>query len=294
MKKHLTTLLAIGLLAGSLGTLTAHANSSESPYVSPISGSGWLHDTESQLGSFHNTYYRLKSKTKATIMMYKTTGGGTVTKPITLPKGTIVAAKKDGKWLEARYNTISYGLKKKGIPTKGVAGDGELAFKIKTIQATKITRPAYAPAYGTGAYLSGGLKAIEQLATYKYNQVTVTSDGYLEYFPAAKKTFTTYNTFTDSDYTWSVMHATKPTQSIKITKANKKGATVNLFTKVKPVGIPSQRVAKSGKFQYKVALKNRHQPYTYEDNSYADDTAIASTYSIGKMPFYTVIGGGFN
>lgn len=292
MKKQAAALLTLGVLAGVYGNITAQA-ATEPADPTPISSSAWLHNDEAQQGAFKNTYYRLKAKTPAKLEAYRAKGGATVQRKVTLPKGTVISATKRGKYLVKTGSTttadVRYGLKQATLKKMKTVGQGTLVLKIKASQATKIKRPVYALPYGGGQLLSGGLKALSQVPKMTSNQIRITSDGYLEYYPNHPHTVTGYE-----NYQWTYAFDQRPTKSVKITKATAKGSRVLLYTKAKPAGVTSSRVAKSGAQQYRVSLTNLHTPYTYTDNSLGDDTGFASLYKIGKTAAYTVIGGGFN
>lgn len=292
MKKQLTTLLAVGVMATTMGSTSAQA-ATETANPTPISSSGWLHSDESQRGAFKNTYYRLKAKTPAKLAAYRAQGGAMIQRKLTLPKGTIISATKQGKYLVKTENSqaadVRYGLKAATLKKMGTVGQGTLVLKIKASQATKIKRPVYALPYGGGQLLSGGLKALSQVPKITSNQIRITADGYLEYYPNHPHVVTG-----DGGYQWTYAFNQRPTKSVKITKATAKGSRVFLYTKVKPAGVASSRVAKTGAHQYRVKLTNLHTPYAYTDNWLGDDTGVASLYTIGKTTAYTVIGEGFN
>ena len=77
MKKQLTVLLTLGVLATTMGSTSAQA-ATETADPTPISSSDWLHNYESQQGAFKNTYYRLKTKTPAKLAAYRAKGGAMI------------------------------------------------------------------------------------------------------------------------------------------------------------------------------------------------------------------------
>lgn len=296
MKKMTAILATVGLAATTLGSVSAKAWTTEPTMPTPISGNAWLHGEDSQLGAFRNQYYRLNAATKATVLTSKIKGQGWIKKSVTLPKGTVITGYRSGNHVKANvddYSSISYGLKRAGLPAKNGANDGQVDFKVAKNRVTKIARPAYALTFGDNQFYRGGVKAIEQLPTRGSRMIKVTSDGYLEDYPYAPRVFTATDEY-QGDYTWRIDHDAKPKTSLKITKATVKGANIQLYTKTKPSGVTSRRVAKTGRFQYRTTLTNRHRPCQFQDNRYGDDMAFASTYSIGKTAFYTVIGEGHN
>lgn len=236
-----------------------------------------------------DTYYRATRAVKAHVTYYRAKDGKRqYTKAIKLPKGTIVAGwivpkhqLAHGKW----GNELTFGqgnLNEKLLNAgakKGYVAGGTVSYALKHLK--KVKRPVYMPAYSSGDLYLGGAKATLQGDNQKKRVFRITTNGYVELIARNAKVQT------------DAAFAGKPLHQAKIKKTRVKGATRYLYlsSKMTGTGIKTTRVGKKGAYQYRLALKNLHQP---QDLSYYDDDrgevyVFDSLYAVGGVTYYTPI-----
>jgi len=233
------------------------------------------------------TYYQAKRAAKATVTYYKTSKPDTqYTKVITLPKGTIMSGwiipkhkLARGQWgneLSLVGGNLNYGLVNVGAK-KGYLVSGVVSYALKKFK--KVKTPAYMPTYSYGDLYLGGAKATRESDSQVKQIVRITSNGYVELIHQNKRT--------NSDGAFGG----KPSSQAKIVKTKVKGATRYLYLNTKMKGVKTTRVGKKGAYQYRLALKNLHQPQNL--SGYDDDRGeiyvFDSLYAVGGVTYYTLI-----
>ncbi|GAY73458.1 hypothetical protein [Lentilactobacillus kosonis] len=112
--------------------------------------------------------------------------------------------------------------------------------------------------------------------TEAYQQIKVTSNGYVE-----------YRNITDSMETGQITNP-KPISSAKITGYLIKNDTRYLYYSHHITGVPDTKVAKSGNKQYRLAITNLHQPFSMFDGD--QGALLFSKYQIKNTAYFTRIG----
>jgi len=234
-----------------------------------------------------NTYYRAQSAVKAEVTYYKVAKADSqYTKTITLPKGTVVAGDfipkhhlANGKWgleLAVENSQLNYNLTKSGLK-KGYLASGIVSYATSSFK--KVKAPAYMPTYSSGDLYLGGAKATKQRDDQVKQIVRITTNGYVELMHR--------NTKATSDDAF----AGKPFSQAKISKTQVKGATRYLYLNAKMTGLKTTKVGKKGAYQYRLAVKNLHQPVnlSYYDDDRGEVYNFDSLYAIGGVTYYTPI-----
>lgn len=235
-----------------------------------------------------STYYKVTKTVSVKVGFKKNTDElKGYTKTMKLPKGTIVTGSivpkhklAHGKWGDqlsfAVDNSLNYALFNRNVKKGYSAGYG-IAYPVSNFK--KIKTPAYMPTWSYGDLYLGGAKAI---GSESKRSAQITTNGYVELHKINKKVTS------DEQYTG------KPYSTAKIVKTRVKGATRYLYLNGKLKGLKTVRVGKRGTYQYRLALKNRHQPQNH--SSYDDDRGeyydFYSLYSLGGVTYYTSITSG--
>lgn len=234
------------------------------------------------------TYYRTTRATKVTINYEKThsTKLKSYSKSMTLPKGTIVdgdahsfgTATTGSLYPEVHFNSnrLSYNLLNKGVK-KGYQAN-EIGTSIATGSFKQISTPAYMPTWSYGDLYLGGASATKQPDESSQN-VQITDNGYVEVHKKnASAQF--YNRYFN-----------KPVASAKIKKTTNKGSTRYLYLSKSLKGFKTTRVGHKGAYEYRLSMKNLHEPQVNPSNNEdADYSSFYSLYSLGGKTYYTPLG----
>lgn len=224
------------------------------------------------------TYYR--AKRAVSVVERVELKDKTFTRTVRIPKSTVVAGEltyvdnqKKMSLLIDRHENLSYHIVRSAyhkLPGN-LVNVQMLAAKRQDFR--RISRPAYMPTWSYGdLYLGSRVAAVRLITTQK---VQVTTDGYLETHTYSPKTGET---------------TPKPLQSAKINRTRVKGATRYLYFSKKIKGLALKHVAKHGRMQYRLALKNRHQPQHVAGFSDNDEPGVYySLYQLGNKTYYTPI-----
>ncbi|WP_283678430.1 hypothetical protein [Lentilactobacillus sp. Marseille-Q4993] len=249
---------------------------------------------------FTKTYYRTNRVIKIPVMLVNTANKERVHKTLTIPKGTIVAAKMNTYWnskihknndyrVDYYGDSLSYKIRKT-VLTKGLrfydSGLGSQDVKYHKGQLTKVSRPGYELPYSFGDLQYGSLPKLSKLnVPAKYSdKLQITSDGYLEYYKANPK-LVDVNAYLGE-------YPNKPVSIAKITATKQKGDSRYLYTKTHVKGVSDKHIRKTGSYRYRLRITNLHKPtdrYSYTDGDYYMSEWF-STYSIGGKKAYTQIG----
>ncbi|MFT8318454.1 MAG: hypothetical protein ABF651_09360 [Sporolactobacillus sp.] len=235
-----------------------------------------------------DTFYKTTKAVKIQVPFTGYNGGASLTKTVTLPKGTVVASdgirrtKVNGKYIKVidiHSNLLSANLLKSGYAAGLVASrDWQTQFTPNK-NFKQIKRPSYLPSYSYGDLYLGSTTAIKYRATKLSKQsIVVTSNGYVE----VHKNVANAN---------SASYYSKPTVSAKIQRTVVKNHTRQLFLNKKLSGFKTTKVRYQGKTQYRLDLTNQHkyrvvQPFEDEDSG----PAYYTLYLVGGKTFYTPLG----
>lgn len=227
---------------------------------------------------YTSTFYR-STKAVTVKVTANHTDGTFASKTVRIPKNTVVSGQK--------YHITS---KKQAL---SINHDDELSYHVLKTAFTQhpsyvpsvrdltvspaafkqVKRPVYLPTWSHGDLYLGGKSAIGKLTSKR--QVQVTSDGYLE----IHKYVATTGTATP-----------KPLQSAKINRTQVKGATRYLYFSHKIKGLTLKHVAKRGQVQYRLTMKNLHQPQHRAGFSDDDMPGVYySLYKLGSQTYFTPI-----
>lgn len=215
---------------------------------------------------------------------------------LTIPKGTVVQAqgvsKVNGKLTTYIYmNTLSYHLRKGYVghsegSSKNIALTSANFKKVKVPQYIRYysSQLTYATGIGVNYTANGDLFAGKKypneknLLTAKAARVSVTSDGYLEYYDNAK----VFSSNVDS----------KPTASVKITKVTgpTNGKTV-LYTKQAVPSAIAKHVSQSGNARYATTITRQYRVYSTvtpfaRDSEQTDSVDISAGYQVNGKTFF--------
>lgn len=212
---------------------------------------------------------------------------------ITLPQGTVVQVDgvSTGHTTNIRVNTLSYHLRKPYIGNSNLYTQN---IPLTTTTFKKVAVPAYTKYYPSQtttptnsglAYIGNGelyqgVKFPEQAnqLTAKADRVTVTSDGYLEYYQSTKIFSTTVDP--------------RPTTSVKITKTTgPANGLTTLYTRQAVPSVIGTRVSQSGNAQYAVRIKRLYRTYatvttTSKDPTATDSVDISAAYQVNGQTYF--------
>lgn len=215
---------------------------------------------------------------------------------LTIPKGTIVQAQgvskiNDKLTTHIYLNTLSYHLRHNYIghgerSTKSIALTTSNFKKVKVPQYVKYysTQLTYADNIGVNYTADGNLYAGKQypketdLLSAKAARITVTSDGYLEYYANTK----VFSTIVDP----------KPTTSVKITKVTGPAdGKTNLYTKQPVPNTIGKRISETGTAQYVTTIKRLYRTYatvtaTARDKAETDSIDISAGYQVNGKSYF--------
>ncbi|MFC6260884.1 hypothetical protein [Levilactobacillus fujinensis] len=221
--------------------------------------------------------------------------GAPVKRALTLPAGTVVAGsltttKRHGYLvpsLQLYLARLSYPLLQQSAPKGYTIDPGAGAYDPQiTLKATteltafkRVKVPDYMPGYSHGDLYIGGAKAALSPVEPASKSLRITPDGYAEvltYDPTASAGLGFYQ---------------KPTGLAKITKTDYHDPYRRLYFSHDIKGIKTKRVSQTGAYQYRITLKNLHDPqHTLGD----EDNGIAGTfnslYLVDGTRYFTFIG----
>ncbi|MFC6259842.1 hypothetical protein [Levilactobacillus fujinensis] len=216
-----------------------------------------------------NTFYRAKKAVTIKITANHT-DGTYATKTVKIPKNTVVSGRKinlnskdQTLWINLR-NELSYHVLKTAftqhpgyVPSVQNLSVSPQAFK-------KVKRPVSLPTWSYGDFYLGGKSAIAKSTTTQEFQFT--SDGYLEIhkYVAANGTTTP-----------------RPTQSAKIKRVQVSGSTRYYYFSKKIKGLTLKHVTQHGQKQYRLTVRNLHQPQ--HRAGFSDDDIPGTYYSLYKL-----------
>lgn len=215
---------------------------------------------------------------------------------LTIPKGTVVQAQSvspvNGKLTTQFYlNTLSYHLRRGYIghseaSTKNIALTSQNFKKVKVPQYVKYysTQRTYAKNIGLNYTANGDLYAGkyypsgDKIVGASARRVTVTSDGYLEYYASSPVLVPGVDP--------------KPTVSCKITKVTgpANGRTVLYTRQAVPSAIGS-RISKTGQAQYATPIKRLYRTYATvtamsRDKAETDYVDITAGYQVNGQAYF--------
>lgn len=216
-----------------------------------------------------------------TKLILETTQGKPFKRLITIPKGTVISGNLNtnrGKITSVMpgYVPLSYHLTQKVAKKYQV---GEFNYNVNYFSGAlkRIKRPAYVLPYGQNQLVFGKpINLWPSRAVHAPAQVTITSDGFVEYRP--------YQSFKLGKAALS--YRSRPASAAKITHVLKRGANMYLYFRTNLKGVNDKRIHKSGSYQYRLTVRNQHTPYIYGDRN-NDFATLASFYSLGSQSYWT-------
>ncbi|WP_407889626.1 hypothetical protein [Levilactobacillus sp. N40-8-2] len=227
---------------------------------------------------YTSTFYR-STKAVTVKVTANHTDGTFATKTVKIPKNTVVSgqkvnvtSRKQVLWIN-HDDELSYHVLKSAFTQHPsyVPSVRDLVVSVKAFK--KVSRPAYLPTWSHGDLYLGGKAAISKLTAKQ--KVQVTSDGYLEIHKYVATTGAT---------------TPKPLQSAKINRTQVKGATRYLYFSKKIKGLTLKHVATRGQAQYRLTMKNLHQPQHRAGFSDDDMPGVYySLYKLGSQTYFTPI-----
>lgn len=221
--------------------------------------------------------------------------GHALSRDLTIPAGTVVAGNltitKSGDFLvptlQLYLARLSYPLIQQSAPAGYTIDPGAGAYDPQaTLKATdkltafkRISAPDFMPGYSHGDLYLGGAQAALSSEETTTASIRVTPDGYLEYMKY------------DAKANAGLGFMQKPTGMAKITKTDFHDPYRVLYFSHNIKGLKTKRVSHAGLYQYRVTLKNLHDP---QHNAGNEDNGIAGTfdslYRIGGKTYFTFIG----
>ncbi|MFD1548642.1 hypothetical protein [Levilactobacillus fuyuanensis] len=221
--------------------------------------------------------------------------GHAINRDFRLPVGTVVAGNltstKSGDFLvpglQLYLSRLSYPLIQQSAPVGYTIDPGAGAYDPQaTLKATdkltafkRIKAPDFMPGYSHGDLYLGGAKAALSAVETTTSSIRVTPDGYLEYLKY------------DAKANAGLGFMQKPTGMAKITKTDFHDPYRVLYFAHDISGLKTKRVSHTGLYQYRLTLKNLHDP---QHNAGNEDKGIAGTfdslYHIGGHTYFTFIG----
>lgn len=232
------------------------------------------------------TYYRTTRKVtlKAPFDAYVS---GTLKYKVTLPKGTIVAARptiqyKKNRQIRSLSVETSRLNRKLLMPgyRHGLWAGADTVTTTVLGAFTKVKRPAYLPKNNSAGdlYLGSSPKTIMTRTKLAKQSVQLTTNGYVE---VRQNKVTGRNT----------EYRAKPQHSIKIRRTTIKGHTRYLYLAKKLKGFKMTKVHYRGKTQYRLALYNPRKTYAIDFDPEGDiDESTPDNYGflkLGGKTFYT-------
>lgn len=241
-------------------------------------------------------YYELTRTIKVKVNYVPTHKvGHAISRDLTLPVGTVVAGNltstKSGDFLvpslQLYLARLSYPLIRQSAPAGYTIDPGAGAYDPQaTLKATdkltafkRIKAPDFMPGYSHGDLYLGGAKAALSTVETTTASIRVTPDGYLEYLKY------------DAKANAGLGFMQKPTGMAKITKTDFHDPYRTLYFAHDISGLKTKRVSHTGLYQYRLTLKNLHDP---QHNAGNEDKGFAGTfdslYRIGGQTYFTFIG----
>ncbi|MFT8391552.1 MAG: hypothetical protein ABF683_09715 [Sporolactobacillus sp.] len=239
---------------------------------------------------FFNTdsFYKTTKAVKIQVPFTGYNGGASLTKSVTLPKGTVVAGndvsrtKVNGKYIKVisiHSNLLSANLLKSGYAAGLVASSNWQTQFTPGKNFKEIKRPSYLPSYSYGDLYLGSTAAIKYRAIKLSKQsIVITTNGYIEIHKNSARAN-------------SASYFSKPIVSAKIERTVVKNHTRQLFLNKKLSGFKTTKVQYQGKTQYCLDLTNQHEYRVVQPLEDGDDgPAYYMLYIVGGKTFYTPLG----
>ncbi|EHO45194.1 hypothetical protein [Lentilactobacillus kisonensis] len=234
-------------------------------------------------------YYQTKKPIKTWISLSNPAAKTNEDRQITIPKGTVVSGQpvevknKQIKKIVIKSSSLSYQIKKAAIqPGYYLEHWQDLTGDIKYSKARfkPVKKPQYVVPYSEGNLCLGTVPK-DYPDTFASNQLTVTSDGYIELYK--------YDVNSGPEG-----FSNKPMGMAKINKTRVNKNVCYLYYSNQCTGLNDQRVRKSGKYQYrlKVADEDNIKTQTIWDGGKQAFVArlYYAHYAIGNVTYYTEVG----
>ncbi|WP_367376958.1 hypothetical protein [Levilactobacillus cerevisiae] len=195
-----------------------------------------------------NTFYRAKKAVTIKVTANHT-DGTYATKTVKIPKNTVVSGRKvnlnskdQTLWINLR-DELSYHVLKTAFTQRPSYVPSVQNLAVSPQAFKKVKRPVSLPTWSYGDFYLGGKAAIFKNTTTQ--KIQFTSDGYLEIHKYVAATGTT---------------TPKPTQSAKIKRVQVNGSIRYYYFNKKIKGLTLKPVTQHGQKQYRLTVKNLHQP----------------------------------
>lgn len=229
-------------------------------------------------------------KTKQSVTVNATyskdlSGNHMYTRNITIPKGTVLgghilpkhklAHGKYGNEMFINAGGLNYEFFHR-YAKKGYTYSSGSAYSYAWTSFQKIKTPKYMPTYSQGDLYCSSTHDIN-FNTIKQS-IQITANGYVELFRLSDPI---------NDDIYEVMDK-RPFSQSKIIRTSINRNTRYLYLNSKIKTIKTTRVCKRGKYFYRLALKNLHQPQILVNNDEPSST-IYSLYSINGLKYFTQI-----
>ncbi len=256
MKKLLLVSLFVGALIGIINyTLLASADfHTEQPQASLLN---------TYEGTLKTKYRKVKHELKVPLKVYHRSKFSTITKVMTLPKNTLLAAKKAivFRYLNAAH--LAHYQRQAAVPNHNVSAlsAGALNQSAQTVETLKNS---------SNTLFKGNLKNAKNLPQ-ALTTLKLTANGTLETFKT-----------TTADTTANV-----PVAYQKVTTLKVSGHRVYLYYHQKFPGLNDHHVTLAGHSQYRLTLQSQNITYQYR-NTTTGQTLLATPYSVGGEAYYAL------
>lgn len=220
-------------------------------------------------------YYQAKKTVK--VPLYGTSQSVKIKKNTIVPGYTFQDAFRTQKSIKLNLSSLSYQYRKswpkiaKNIDWQQ-SGATEQAVSFKAVTApqqmlfkTVSTLPL------TGMFYVGNRANSKGTTTLK-SRLVITTDGYIERY---------YDTYPNVSQ--------KPVATAKISKVQRKGLTTYLYYPNHIKGVKDQHVAKTGKFQYRLAIKNLNKTTQTKLKNADVASERYAVYSFGGQHYFTLM-----
>ena len=292
MKKLRNLLIFAAVLLGLAASVHVQASLNDDPdavTVQPVSKKQ-LASIKKHYGSiwYHIKFYRTLKPVNVTIKFGDRQNTKLAhPKVLQIPKNTIVSGNKfnnSEKGLvrysfNLDFNSLSYHLLKPKITKQFAEPNFAISVTAKSKQTLnrrfkRITPPKYLPTYSRGILNKYPYTPKIDPFTPTTDQLKITPDGNVEFYPIISGQ-------TKNNQLFSLI----PQSFAKINKTIVKGNTRYLYYSHHISGVHDQRVAKSGRYQYRLTVTNLHQPFSLFDGD--QGAVMMSQYKIGSTTYYT-------
>jgi len=236
---------------------------------------------------FTTTCYKTKQSVTVNATYSKDLSGHHMyTRNITIPKGTVLgghilpkhklAHGKYGNEMFINAGGLNYDFFHR-YAKKGYTYSSGSAYSYAWTSFQRIKTPKYVLTYSQGDLFCSNIHNVN------YNDIKqsiqITANGYVELFhPSESESMDDINELMDK----------KPFSQSKIIRTSVKGSTRYLYLNSKIKTIKTARVCERGKYFYRLAVKNLHQPQI-RDKDDEPGSCIYSLYSISGLKYFTPI-----